>query len=87
MILVLSPFYQMLELEMKSIAVIVKRSCLYGVPIDLLVAFISKYCSQRFKNFQCICFIFKIPALKIVDPALIHVEVVHDNFVMCGKTH
>lgn len=42
---------------------------------------------QHFKNFQCICFIFKIPALKIVDPALIHVEVVHDNFVTCGKTH
>lgn len=74
----------MLKLEMKSIAVIVKRSCLYGVPISCIL---SNYCSQRFKNFQCICFIFKIPALKIVDPALIHVEVVHDNFVTCGKTH
>lgn len=53
----------------------------------VLVALISKYCSQHFKNFQSNCFIFKIPALKIVDPALIHVEVVHDNFVTCGKTH
>lgn len=35
-------------------------------------------------NFSSI-FIFKIPALKIVDPSLIHVEVVHDNFVTCGK--
>lgn len=51
----------------------------------VLVEFIFKYCSQYLKNFQCICFIFKIPALKIVDPALIHVEVVHDNFVTCGK--
>lgn len=28
----------------------------------------------------------EIPALKIVDPALIHVEVVHDNFVTCGNS-
>ncbi|XP_012890963.1 PREDICTED: lysine-specific demethylase 3A [Dipodomys ordii] len=28
----------------------------------------------------------EIPALKIVDPALIHVEVVHDNFVSCGNS-
>nr|XP_045008604.1 lysine-specific demethylase 3A isoform X3 [Jaculus jaculus] len=28
----------------------------------------------------------EIPALKIVDPALIHVEVVHDNFVTCGSS-
>ncbi|XP_036189790.1 lysine-specific demethylase 3A isoform X6 [Myotis myotis] len=27
----------------------------------------------------------EIPALKIVDPSLIHVEVVHDNFVTCGN--
>ncbi|XP_044519005.1 lysine-specific demethylase 3A [Gracilinanus agilis] len=27
----------------------------------------------------------EIPALKIVDPALIHVEVVHDNLGNCGK--
>ena len=32
-----------------------------------------------------VLFIFKIPALKIVDPSLIHVEVVHDNFGTCGK--
>ncbi|XP_032736518.1 lysine-specific demethylase 3A isoform X3 [Lontra canadensis] len=28
----------------------------------------------------------EIPALKIVDPSLIHVEVVHDNFVTCGNS-
>ncbi|XP_019487052.1 PREDICTED: lysine-specific demethylase 3A isoform X4 [Hipposideros armiger] len=28
----------------------------------------------------------EIPALKIVDPSLIHVEVVHDNFVTCGSS-
>uniref|UniRef100_A0A5F9D6E2 Lysine-specific demethylase n=1 Tax=Oryctolagus cuniculus TaxID=9986 RepID=A0A5F9D6E2_RABIT len=27
----------------------------------------------------------EVPALKIVDPSLIHVEVVHDNFVACGN--
>ncbi|KAL0620193.1 Lysine-specific demethylase 3A [Plecturocebus cupreus] len=27
----------------------------------------------------------QIPALKIVDPSLIHVEVVHDNLVTCGS--
>ncbi|XP_037662457.1 lysine-specific demethylase 3A [Choloepus didactylus] len=28
----------------------------------------------------------EIPALKIVDPSLIHVEVVHDSFVTCGNS-
>ncbi|XP_036291832.1 lysine-specific demethylase 3A isoform X8 [Pipistrellus kuhlii] len=28
----------------------------------------------------------EIPALKIVDPSLIHVEVVHDNFMTCGNS-
>ncbi|XP_023558693.1 lysine-specific demethylase 3A isoform X2 [Octodon degus] len=28
----------------------------------------------------------EIPALKIVDPSLIHVEVVHENFVTCGNS-
>ncbi|XP_030683397.1 lysine-specific demethylase 3A isoform X3 [Nomascus leucogenys] len=28
----------------------------------------------------------EIPALKIVDPSLIHVEVVHDNLVTCGNS-
>uniref|UniRef100_A0A673V0R2 Lysine-specific demethylase n=1 Tax=Suricata suricatta TaxID=37032 RepID=A0A673V0R2_SURSU len=28
----------------------------------------------------------EIPALKIVDPSLIHVEVVHDNFGTCGNS-
>ncbi|XP_063473626.1 lysine-specific demethylase 3A isoform X2 [Symphalangus syndactylus] len=28
----------------------------------------------------------QIPALKIVDPSLIHVEVVHDNLVTCGNS-
>ncbi|XP_040849511.1 lysine-specific demethylase 3A [Ochotona curzoniae] len=28
----------------------------------------------------------QVPALKIVDPALIHVEIVHDNFVSCGNS-
>uniref|UniRef100_A0A3Q2HH39 Lysine-specific demethylase n=2 Tax=Equus caballus TaxID=9796 RepID=A0A3Q2HH39_HORSE len=28
----------------------------------------------------------EIPALKIVDPSLIHVEVIHDNFVTCGNS-
>ncbi|KFO32639.1 Lysine-specific demethylase 3A [Fukomys damarensis] len=28
----------------------------------------------------------EIPALKIVDPSLIHVEVVHENFVTCGSS-
>ncbi|KAM9211862.1 lysine-specific demethylase 3A isoform 2-T2 [Dugong dugon] len=28
----------------------------------------------------------EIPALKIVDPSLIHVEVIHDKFVTCGNS-
>ncbi|XP_006900427.1 PREDICTED: lysine-specific demethylase 3A [Elephantulus edwardii] len=28
----------------------------------------------------------EIPALKIVDPSLIHVEVIHENFVTCGNS-
>nr|KAF6429524.1 lysine demethylase 3A [Molossus molossus] len=36
------------------------------------------------KTLQVTC--EEIPALKIVDPSLIHVEVVHDNFVTCGNS-
>ncbi|XP_004708009.1 lysine-specific demethylase 3A isoform X2 [Echinops telfairi] len=28
----------------------------------------------------------KIPALNIIEPSLIHVEVIHDNFVACGNS-
>lgn len=31
--------------------------------------------------------LFKIPALKTLDPELIHVEIIYDNNGKCGKTY
>lgn len=32
-------------------------------------------------------FLSKIPALKTLDPELIHVEIIYDNNGKCGKTY
>ena len=32
-------------------------------------------------------FLSKIPALKTLDPELIHVEIIYDNSGKCGKTY
>lgn len=38
-------------------------------------------------NWLCVfLFLFKIPALKTLDPELIHVEIIYDNNGKCGKS-
>lgn len=49
----------------------------------------DKYIQIEFHLSKCLLFpvFFKIPALKTLDPELIHVEIIYDNNGKCGKSY